>query len=97
MKIANLINDRGNRAVNQFVITHGDYVYFQSYETMIGRYNKVTGEMLITHDWDCSATTRKHFYIWLADYTPFWNKRERVLENIKNGVFKVVSEKEITI
>lgn len=97
MKIENIINYNGNRAVNQFAVYHGDYIYFQSYETMIARYNRRSGELVITESWDCSVTTRKHFYIFLRYYTPFTPTRKNVLNHIKDGFFKVVDEKTISL
>lgn len=34
-KVKNIINNNGNPAVNQFVITVGDRVFFQSYDSMV--------------------------------------------------------------
>lgn len=34
-KVKQLINNNGNPASNQFVITAGDKVFFQSYDSMV--------------------------------------------------------------
>lgn len=39
MKVENIINDKYNRAVNQFVITTERGIYFQSYDSMICKYH----------------------------------------------------------
>lgn len=94
MKVENIINNRGNRATNQFVITHNGDTYFQSYESVIAKYDK-DGRLTITPLWDCSVTTRKHFYIFLADYTTINPTRENVLRCIENGYIKVVKDGEL--
>ena len=94
MKVQNLINNRGNRAANQFVITHNGETYFQSYESVIANYDK-DGRLTITPLCDYSVTTRKHFYIFLADYTSINPTRENVLRCIANGYIKVVKDGEL--
>ena len=95
MKVENIINNRGNRAVNQFVIKHNGATYFQSYDSVIAKYED--GRLTITPLWDCSATTRKHFYIFLADYTYINPTRENVLNHIKDGYIKVVNDGELEL
>ena len=90
MKIENIINNNGNRAANQFVIKHGDKVYFQSYESVVALWDKGEGRLTVTPRWDFSVTTRKHFYIFLNDYTRYSGKRDEVLNGIKDGSIVVV-------
>lgn len=97
MKVENLINNNGNRAVNQFVIFANDCIYFQSYDSMIAKWDKRNCKLYITNYWDYSVTTRKHFYIWLREYTHFNPTRENVLRCIGNGVFTLVNENELLI
>lgn len=97
MKVENLINNNGNRAVNQFVIYANNCIYFQSYDSMIGKYDRKSGKLYITKKWDYSVTTRKHFYIWLRDYTPYTPTRENVMRCINNKVFALVNERELEI
>ena len=37
MKVENIVNGRGNKVANQFIITHEFLTIFQSYETVIAR------------------------------------------------------------
>ena len=96
-KVENIINHRGNRAVNQFAITTDKGVYFQSYESVVAFWDNENRMLYVTPLWDCSNTTRKHFYIFLNDYTtfpPYWN-RNIVLEMIKLGTITVVKDGEL--
>jgi hypothetical protein len=43
------------------------------------------------------VTTRKHFYIFLADYTGINPTRENVLRCIENGYIKVVADGELDL
>ena len=97
MKVENLINNNGNRAVNQFVIYANNCIYFQSYDSMIAKYDRKSGKLYITKNWDYSVTTRKHFYIWLRRYTNYNPTRENVLRCINYGVFDLVSEDTLLI
>ena len=53
---------------NQFIIT-GDYGarVFQSYDSAIACID-AAGRLTVAPEWDYSATTRKHFYLFLNDY-----------------------------
>ena len=64
MKIENLVNEKGNRVVNQFIIRNGNIVAFQSYDSMVCEirpasmgFEKV---VVFGEDWDYSRTTTKH-------------------------------------
>lgn len=64
MKIENLVNEKGNRVTNQFVIKNGNTVAFQSYNNMVCEirpasmgFEKV---VVLGEDWDYSRTTMKH-------------------------------------
>ena len=64
MKIENLVNEKGNRVANQFVIVNGSTVAFQSYDSMVCEirpasmgFEKV---VVLGKDWDYSRTTMKH-------------------------------------
>ena len=99
MKISNLINNNGNPAPNQFVIKNngGNLIYFQSYDSMIARYDRDTRKLYVSPYWDYSNTTRKHFYIFLRRYTPYCATRKEVVRLINNGTIVVVEESEIAI
>ena len=64
MKISNLVNERGNRVVNQFEIVNGNTVAFQSYNSIVCEirpasmgFEKV---VVLGKNWDFSRTTTKH-------------------------------------
>lgn len=64
MKISNLVNERGNRVANQFVIENDNILAFQSYNSMVCEirpasmgFEKV---VVLGGDWDYSRTTMKH-------------------------------------
>ena len=95
MKVSNLINNNGNPAANQFVITHNGATYFQSYNSVIAKYEN--GQLTITPRWDYSVTTRKHFYIFLRQYTYLNPIRECVLRGIADGSIKMVQHGDLDI
>ena len=68
MKVEQLINNKGNGAMNQFVITTNNAYYFQSYDSMIAKYDRKSGIITLGRDWDFSKTTMKHLNIFLDDY-----------------------------
>ena len=68
--VSNLINDRGNAIKNQFIITEGNTIAFQSYSSRICEIVKPCGmgfDALVRfgRDWDYSQTTAKHLYSFL--------------------------------
>ena len=68
--IANLINDRGNAVKNQFIITEGNTIAFQSYSSRVCEIVKPCGmryDALVRfgRDWNYSQTTAKHLYSFL--------------------------------
>ena len=95
MKVQNLINDKGNPASNQFIITSEKGTYFQSYDSVVARY--ANGRLTVTPRWDYSATTRKHFYIFLRRYTCINPTRENVLRCIANGYIEVVNHGDLDL
>lgn len=100
-RVYNLINDKNNVVRNQFLIESKKCVIFQSYSTPCAKYknNKVyLNKDYFGKDFDGgSNTTNKHLYIFCRDYTPYHIKNKKdVLCEIKNGNFKLVSEKQMT-
>lgn len=78
---------------NQFVIYDKNYVYFQSYQSLIARYDLTNCELELYEDWDYSITTLKHLYkfIEMQDYQ-LWNrinnyksKKLGIIKQIMNG------------
>ena len=64
MKISNLINEKGNRVANQFVIENGSIIAFQSYNSIVCEIRPATmgfeKVVVLGKDWDYSKTTMKH-------------------------------------
>ena len=62
MKVQNMTSNRNGRKVaNQFEITDGDFMYFQSYDSIIAKHNTWTGETILDENyWDYSNTTGKY-------------------------------------
>lgn len=63
--VRQLINSKGNPAVNQFVITTKKGVYFQSYSSVVCKLDGIN--IVLSDNWDYSNTTRKHLYIFLRE------------------------------
>ena len=99
IKISQLINDNNNPAANQFIIEVNNGVIFQSYNSVIAFYNKNNGKVYVTEDWDCSNTTRKHFYIFLRDYCKACgNIRKKDIEyEFKQGKYELVSNLDVEV
>lgn len=91
-KIQNIINNNGNAAANQFVITTDKGIYFQSYNSVVAFWDGLNRRLKVTPLWDYSATTRKHFYIFLNDYTNIFADRKNVLSKIKDGSIEVIED-----
>lgn len=62
--VRQLINNKGNYAANQFVITANGATYFQSYNSVVAKIQN--GNVYVSTNWDYSRTTLKHLYIFLA-------------------------------
>lgn len=82
MKVENMTSSNGNKVSNQFVITDGDYEYFQSYATIIARRYIPTGAvMLDKNSWDYSITTGKYRNIFLGE------TKKETEKKIKSGEY----------
>ena len=66
---------------NQFVITDGNTVVFQSYDSTIARIEG--GVLVLGSDWDYSKTTLKHLYLFLSDYRNniYGNQNEEIFHH----------------
>lgn len=93
-EVENILNDNCNRSRNQFIIKDGDNVYFQSYDSPIARFNKVTRDLTLSDYWDYSATTRKHLYIFLRPYLGYVLGND-IKNLIKKESIKVISRDSI--
>ena len=85
--VEQMINDRGNGAMNQFVIRDGDIIMFQSYRSLIAIVNRATKEVVVGSDYDYSITTGKHRNIFFRDYAyiPKLATKKGIDEAIKCG------------
>lgn len=68
MKVEQMINDRGNGAMNQFVLYVGNTIAFQSYNSLIATVDRVAKVVTLFPAWDYSMTTGKHRNIFFRDY-----------------------------
>jgi hypothetical protein len=86
MKVYNMTSPRGNKVPNQFIIEHGGFTYFQSYQTIITRKHHKTGTITLDRDmWDYSVTTLKYLNSFLGHNTKETRRR------IKAGVYKLAN------
>lgn len=85
-----------NRVANQFVIDTKSAVYFQSYNSVVAKYDYRTERITLGKDWDYSNTTRKHLYQFLRDYA-YCNvsSRKEVLKLIEDKTIKLLKYKNI--
>ncbi len=89
--IANLINDRGNAVKNQFVITDGNTIAFQSYNSRVCEIVRPCGMgfdtlVKIGKNWNYSQTTSKHFYSFLRQNgLEFLANKKAIEEAIDRG------------
>lgn len=83
MIVTNMMNEKGNAVVNQYIISDDTSVIFQSYDTTIAIFSNHV--MTVGGFWDYSKTTSKYLYIFLsAMIGGKWNRKE-VLNAIKDG------------
>ena len=87
-RVEQMINDRGNGAMNQFVIYADGKVIFQSYKSIIAVVDKANKSIELGSDWDCSVTTGKHRNIFFRDYVyiPDLASKKGILNALKNGL-----------
>lgn len=90
MKISNLVNERGNRVANQFVIENENSIAFQSYNSMVCEirpasmgFEKV---VVFGKDWSYSRTTMKHLNNFLKQNNlEFLAGAKNIREALKRG------------
>lgn len=83
-----LVEQLGNK--NQFKIFLRNGVAFQSYSSLIAiKLNN--GEVYVSDKWDYSATTLKHFKMFLR----ISKTKKEIQKMIDNGVYHLVSEAEL--
>ena len=71
MKVENIISKSGNAIANQFVLSGGDELVFQSYDSTIITIDNGTKTVIIGRDYDYSVTTGKYRNIFFEDYAPY--------------------------
>jgi len=68
-KVINITNNNGNKAPNQFILSDGGTIYFQSYKTTIAKYQIQGDKLTLDHyTHDMSRTTAKYLYIFVNRY-----------------------------
>ena len=69
MRVENMSSPRtGNPVANQFVITSGDTLTFQSYDSEIMNVNVPNKVIVIHEDWNYSRTTSKYRNEFLTEW-----------------------------
>ena len=68
--VANLINSKGNAVANQFILTDGKTIGFQSYKSLVceirGAGMGFDNNIVLGKDWAYSRTTMKHLCSFLV-------------------------------
>jgi hypothetical protein len=84
MKISNITNAKGNKVANQFIVYDGLKTYFQSYNSIIVKIERLEGKEVTILDpvyWNYSRTTSKHRSTFLNEST------KETQRKIKEGVY----------
>lgn len=84
MKVKNMISAKGNTIANQFIITSGTTLVFQSYDSIICRIAKGKTSLDKKY-WDYSYTTSKYRNLFLGE-----NKKQ-TQRKIDTGEYKLVN------
>ncbi len=105
MKVKNMINNRGNKVSNQFIIVDiletGAIMVFQSYDTVIVRVwtdpvSAKSHTQLDRDSWNCSRTTSKYRNQFLGETTKEIQKKidsgEYILADLNKEPIKSVVE-----
>ena len=68
MIVENMTSPNGNKVANQFIIAHGNELYFQSYGSIIVK--KVNGRTFLdSRKWNYGKTTSKYRALFLGEST----------------------------
>ena len=79
----------GNAVANQYMVTIGDFIYFQSYHTVIAKINRTKNEVTLSEDWDYSRTTVKYLNRFLSTET------KDIKSHIEDGTYNIVETIEL--
>ena len=85
MRVENITNKQGNKVSNQFIITDGNKVAFQSYDSLICEIENKA--ITFTKAYNFSPTTSKHRNTFLSDFFGCDIKTADVERMIKGGSF----------
>ena len=85
MRVENLKNKQGKAVSNQFIITDGNKVAFQSYESLICEIEN--NSITFTKAYNFSPTTSKHRNAFLSDFFMVDIKTADVEKMIKDGSY----------
>ena len=93
-----LINNNGNYAANQFVISTATATYFQSYRSVVCKILNENGNVVVSNYWNYSRTTAKHLYIFLANngYSHLCSAKD-MRKAIKEGEVTLVNVSSLNI
>ncbi len=86
MNTSKMINDKGNEAENQFIITTEKGTYFKSYSTVIAFVPFGGGKTVLSSAWCYSNTTLKHLKIFLDNR----QSKAEYIKDIDAGVYDLV-------
>lgn len=87
MRVEN-IEKNGKKVANQFVITDGNKITFQSYNSMIATVDRETKKIVLGANWDYSNTTTRHRNYFFEYYVGLdcLATTKGILEALKNGL-----------
>lgn len=84
IKVRNMTSSRGNEISNQFIIEDDNFIYFQSYDSVIVKKDKRTREITLDERyWNYSVTTGKYRNLFL------YETKKETERKIKEGIYKL--------
>lgn len=94
VKVYNMESPRTGRPVaNQYIIIIDGEVYFQSYETIVAKLDKLGKIWVKENAWEYSKTTSKYLGEWFYNYTAYNDMTKKQGEKlIRDGVFGILDE-----
>lgn len=103
MKVKNMTSANGNKVANQFIITDGMKVTFQSYESEIVTIDYDNGTIFVGNNWDYSVTTGKYRNKFMHDNYFHEMETKKDFQKIINAgelitryrTFKIIKEWEV--
>ena len=82
------------KAKNQFIIRKGNNIFFQSYKTIIAKFNTKNNQLTLSEKYDFSRTTIKYLVSFIETIAGIKvNNSKKDLENfVKENNVKIVKE-----